>query len=216
MKYAILTILLTIQLNIFGQNVKCGCDTFIEESKYKCDTMYFSDGAMLYWQYDCDSTWLTFENKEKIILKTCEAESVFGCNRTGLNFIKEYNNYLFFIHEWISGCCVSPDLVFLSKENGQEIKRVKSEYFIWGSIDDDFALYFSDSTYMDLVYLNQINLEETHIKFKDEEVNQSINENNINQLSDLFKDVKKEENQIVFKFKNREGDIEEFKFKISE
>ncbi len=125
---------ITLALSTISLESQCDCLELglIEENQYNCDTTFFDNGAFLYWQLNCDSTWLTFENRQKVILKSCEKEMLLECKRIGLLFIKEYPNYILFIHEWISGCCTTPDLVFISKENGLELNRVSKYQFIWG------------------------------------------------------------------------------------
>ncbi|WP_373397828.1 hypothetical protein V8V91_25460 [Algoriphagus halophilus] len=143
---------------MFSQQLECACDSMeiAEENRYKCEIQNFQNGSQLYWQWNCDSSWLTFENKEKVILKSCENETVYGCQRAGLGFLKEYKNYLLFQYEWISGCCASPDMVFINKETGKEIKRIPHEQFVWGDIEKDYLLYFSDSTFTSLILLDHL------------------------------------------------------------
>lgn len=96
----------------------------------------------------------TFENKDKQVIKSCEVSDVYECERTGLHLLKEYPNYLLFNYKWTSGCCTPPDIVFISKENGKEIKRINNDQFIGGDIDENYLLYFSDTTYKKLIYLD--------------------------------------------------------------
>lgn len=110
-----------------------------EENKTFCDTTHLTKGAKIYYQWDCNSTWLTFENKEKIILKSCPDIDPVLCSRLGLNFMKEYSSYFLFKHDWISSCGSPPDLVFINKENGKELKRISNELFLWGNLEDNYT-----------------------------------------------------------------------------
>ena len=71
-------ILILTNIQLYSQQLECSCDSMeiIEENRYKCEYQNFENGSRLYWQWNCDSAWLTFENKEKVILKTCENETV--------------------------------------------------------------------------------------------------------------------------------------------
>ncbi|KXX71514.1 hypothetical protein AVL50_04385 [Flammeovirga sp. SJP92] len=134
------------------------------------DTIFLQNGSFLYYQWNCDSTWLTFETTSKKVLKSCRESEPYLCSRTGLTFVKEYPNYLCFIHQWSSGCCSSPDLVLIDKETGNELERVVSELFIRGSTEEDYAFYFSDSSYNKAYFLDHQTGKKTGYIFNDGEV----------------------------------------------
>jgi hypothetical protein len=209
MKNIILLNILLIAVNIFGQKGRTDCYSFMnfEENEYFCDTTYLSNGSKLYYQWNCDSTWLTFENQTPVTLNSCTYISLILCSRLGLSYLKEYPNYLFFIHNWISGCCTPPDLVFIDKLTGKEKKRIANDLFVWGDTDKDYALYFSDTTYTNLIYLNHLSNNKSTYQFEDSEVAKSITKNNTIHLNDLFKNFIKEENSLRFEFTNEEGVI---------
>jgi hypothetical protein len=54
-------ILFIIPLNIIAQK-KCNCPR-VGEDIYDCKPVKLKSGSKLYWNYNCDSTWLTFENR---------------------------------------------------------------------------------------------------------------------------------------------------------
>lgn len=203
-------------LNLFSQNLLCGCDKLEinSENHYICDTTLFSNGAKIYWQWDCDSAWLIFENKEKIILKSCYETDVYECDRTGLIFLKEYPNYLLFQYKWISGCCTSPDIVFINKLTGNEIKRIPKDQFVWGDTDDDYVLYFSDTTFTKLIYMDNNTDSQYNIAFNKDQVTKSIVKYNIIQFTDIFEQFKKYDNFFVFNFKTAEGKFEKIKIEL--
>jgi hypothetical protein len=178
-----------------------------EENRYKCDFENFQNGSRLYWQWNCDSTWLTFENKQKVILKTCENETVYGCQRAGLGFLKEYPDYLLFQQEWISGCCVSPDIVFISKKTGKEIKRIPKDQFVWGDIENDYLLYFSDTSLTSLVYLDHFTEKKYKMEFNPNQIDNSAHKNQVLRLTDLFENIQKNENELTFELKLDNGEM---------
>lgn len=195
---------------LFSQDLECDCDSMeiTEENIYKCEYQYFGNGSKLYWQWNCDSAWLTFENKEKLILKSCESETVYGCQKAGLGFLKEYPNYLLFQYEWTSGCCNSPDVVFISKENGTEIKRISKNQFVWGDIEKDYSLYFFDSTLTSLVVLDHLTDNEFSLGFEKNEVDNSAQINEVLSLTYLFKNIQKNKTELTFEFKSKDGNFD--------
>jgi len=200
----------------FGQLSECTCEkrNIILENQYKCDTTNFSNGSRLYWQWNCDSAWLTFENKKRLILKSCEEMDVYSCQRTGLNFLKEYPQYLLFQYKWISGCCTPPDLVFISKENGKEIKRISKDQFVWGDVDENYVLYFSDTTFKSLIFLNHNTDKQYIYQFEVGKVLNTATQNQVLQLGDIFSNFKKNEAYFTFDFKISEGKTENLKIEI--
>lgn len=206
-----------LSINVIGYESQCDCIELgiSEENWYNCDTTFFDNGAYLYWQLNCDSTWLTFEYQQKIILKSCEKEMQLECKRSGLSFIKEYPNYLLFIYEWISGCCVPPDLVFISKENGLEINRVDNDLFVWGNGDLNYALFFFDTSYTNLIYLNHLTDRQYSYKFEKGKVDESARKNSVFYIEDLFNNVRVNRDLLEFNFINTQGKVEELSFKIN-
>jgi hypothetical protein len=203
LKFSLLLIFIVLSIESNCQKLECNCDEreIIPENQYKCEVINFTNGAKLYWQWNCDSAWLTFERSRKSILKSCINEDVYSCDRIGLVFLKEYPRYLLFEHRWISGCCTPPDLVFLRKEDASELKRIKNSQFVWGDVDENYALFFSDSTYKKLIYLNHISDKEYSIQFLEGQVNNSAKTNHVLDQATLFKDFVKNESSFTFYFK---------------
>lgn len=214
----VLIILTIMILPIYGfsQKQNCGCEHQVADPKdqYICDTTIFTNGAKMYWQCDNGYSKLIFKNKEKVILKVCEDAIIYVCDRTGLSFLKEYPNYLLFQYRWISGCCTSPDVIFINKENGSELWRIGSDLFVWGDVDENYILYFSDTTCKELIYLNNNTDKKYTFSFAAGQINESIIENDVSLVADLFKNFKKDKNEFTFDFNSSEGIMKKLKIKI--
>jgi hypothetical protein len=178
-----------------------------EENQYNCEYQNFQNGSRLYWQWNCDSAWLTFENNEKLLLKSCEDETVYGCQRAGLGFLKEYPSYLLFQYEWISGCCASPDILFISKKTGKEIERITQDLFVWGDIENDYLLYFSDTTFTSLVYLNHLTDKKYNIQFEPNKIDSLAQTREVLRLTELFENIQKNEDELTFELKLKNGEM---------
>lgn len=216
MKAITLLIILLFSLDLSGQDNNLDCYEFMhyEQNKSFCDTTHFSNGAKMYYLWNCDSTWLTFEKNEKVILKSCPDFEPILCERIGLNLIKEYPNYLLFIHKWASSSSWSPDFVFINKETGHEDKRIVKDLFVWVDSDEDYVLYFSNATFSELVFLDLKLDKEIPFSFDEEEVLNSIVNNKIIQVSGLFKNFKMSKGLCEFDFVNNEGKVERRKMTI--
>ncbi len=208
--------LISISFQAYSQELECSCDKaeIAKENKYECDYQSFQNGSRLYWQWNCGSAWLTFENKQKVVLKSCENETIYECQRTGLGFLKEYPNYLLFQYKWISGCCTSPDIIFISKESGKEINRISQDQFVWGDLEKDYLLYFSDSCFTSLTLLDHRTEKVYKVEFHANQIDKSIRKNQVLQLTDLFKNIQKTERALSFEFLSEQGRLEQKRIKI--
>jgi hypothetical protein len=200
---------LFISLNGLSQDQVCVCatDSSLSRTEPSCDTTHFSNGAKLYYSWNCDSTWLTFENKEKVILKPCMAMRPL-CTRVGLTFINEYPTHLLFTYSWVSGCCDPPDLVFIDKESGLEQKRISKNLFVWGEADGAYSLYFENSTLTNLVFYNHQKDSYSYLSFEEGEVNRSMSSMGAMFFTKIFKEFSLSTDGLHFEFTNAEGVVE--------
>ena len=90
----------------FGQHCSCEKDTMLAEI-ITCDTTKFDNKANLFWSFNCDSSWLTFENKagqSNIILSFGDGlQNLTG--RLGYIYLHENKNSFLIQNNVISGCC---------------------------------------------------------------------------------------------------------------
>ncbi|MCB0538283.1 MAG: hypothetical protein KDE33_12240 [Bacteroidetes bacterium] len=119
------TTLLLFTLPTFGQNNHCFCDkdTLMNEAMVSCDTTTFSNNAKLYWQYNCDSIWLTLENVngQKNVIDEVPDELYGYTYRLGFHLIKEFDKTILFR----SGCPANGPCIYtlIDKNNGKTIEQ---------------------------------------------------------------------------------------------
>ncbi|RVU00569.1 hypothetical protein EOD41_11235 [Mucilaginibacter limnophilus] len=111
----------------WGQSKICGCpdDKSIIESPANCKIVSLQNGSKLYYQFNCDSVWLTLENNKglKKIIYSMTGEmfrELYGINyRIGYQLAKEYNKYLLFR----TGCPANGrcNFVVINKLNGKKV-----------------------------------------------------------------------------------------------
>lgn len=107
-----------------GQTKECENIALFKELVEK-DTSIFENGTLLFWNYSCDSAWLSFINEDKqSILLDKWSEDIEVESRFGLNFLQEYNTCLLFQRNVVSGCCDLPDNILVNKQTGSEIKNI--------------------------------------------------------------------------------------------
>lgn len=109
-----------------------------------CDTIVLKNKSLLYYQFNCDSVWLTLENKKgnKNILFSMGAELYGYTYRLGYQLIKEFKTTLLFR----SGCAANGpcNYVLTNKENGKEIEKFGELIFNSEDSLSEFIIYFSD------------------------------------------------------------------------
>lgn len=121
MRGFVTTLVLFIWTTSVGQNCQCDKDTLLSEI-INCDTTKFENGATLYWSFNCDSSWLTFESlthKKEVLFSLGEGmQNLTG--RLGYIYIQEYRYRFLIQNNVISGCCSPPDFYLFDKTTGQK------------------------------------------------------------------------------------------------
>jgi len=132
----------------FGQK-QCSCDSnqFLKEI-ISCDAVIFKNGAKLFTQYNCDSSWLTFQNKKgkKMIIYTLES-LVELTGRLGYSYATEYKSDFLIQNNVISGCCDPPEFILFDKETGKEKLNLGRLIFYSDNSRHPIVVYFDNSNY---------------------------------------------------------------------
>ncbi len=127
----------------------CGCKSNPDLTEFiSCDTTRFQNGAKLYRQFNCDSSWLTFEGKSGIkrVLYSLDKSLIEMTDRLGYIFEKEYQNSLLFINKNVSGGGFPVDFELLSKDNGQVLKEFGTIIYHSDDSINNFVLYLSSDS----------------------------------------------------------------------
>lgn len=159
MKLLVLIMSLTCYTQLNAQNKQCYCgrDSSINVLSVYCDTIKLSNYSLLYWQYNCDSIWLTLENDKgtKVILDNVSTEIYDIFDRGSFHFIKEFAETILFE----SGCAANgPCLYYLiDKNTGKEIESFNQLICIYSEngYNFDFVVYLSNQKdTINIYYIN--------------------------------------------------------------
>ncbi len=220
----------------------CGCETdsLKTENTINCDTTTLRNNTKLYYQFNCDSIWLTLENlngKRKIIYSEKEKfDDYFAIQyRLAYKLKKEYDKYLLFRSDCpANGPC---NFVLTDKKTGK-LKKELGE-LIYDKDDQnfyDFILYFSkndDSIIADFIDKGKqikIPIDKTHfsaitpeynfdkISYKNGVITLTYYYGDKNdKLKTILVDTKKYSHQHSIKpIKLRKLAIDDYKFKIED
>jgi len=84
-----------------------------------CDTIKFDNRAKLYWNFNCDSSWLTFESPKHLKDIIFSMQLVAYTGRLGFSYVQEYKHKFLIQNNVISGCCDPPEFYLFDKTSGQ-------------------------------------------------------------------------------------------------
>lgn len=117
---------LLLSYTSFGQSCYCK-DNKELSSIINCEKYYFSNGNSINWTYDCNGSYLIFENtivqKKLFELETPLVELT---GRLGYSNWEEFGNFFIIENRLISGCCDPEEYILFDKNSGNEIKKLGS------------------------------------------------------------------------------------------
>jgi hypothetical protein len=146
MRFRIVIIFLLSLNNSFGQ-YQCSCDTNQNmNDAISCKPIVFKNKAKLFWQFNCDSSWLTFKSargRKEIIFNMSMIELT---GRLGYDYAAEFKTKFLITNYVISGCCDPPEFILFDKEKGS----IHSEL-------GPLIFYSENYNYPIVIYLNHRN-----------------------------------------------------------
>lgn len=143
---------------IYGQKKQCYCDkdTTMNNATVSCMTRILKNKTKLYWQYNCNKIWLTFETikGKKIILDEVPVEYYGYTYRLGFNFVKEFDKSVLFR----SGCPANGPCIYtlIDKITGKKIDEFGQLICIDTDVKYDKKYQFDFLVYADNSYKNII------------------------------------------------------------
>lgn len=148
MRPLLLTLGLFISTVVHGQRCHCDQDTMLKES-IPCKPTIFKNKAKLFWSFNCDSSWLTFESskrKRKIIFSLSDG-LVSLTTRLGYMNWTEFNKTFLITNHVISGCCDPVDYYLYDKTSGDLIKYLGRAIYVSDNKKIPFMVSITNSNY---------------------------------------------------------------------
>ncbi len=127
-----------------AQNSNITSDSILASENVNTDTTYLSNGALLYYQINSDSLWLTLENKNKLVLFSTGFDFIGYHYRLDYQFYKEFDKYLLFRY----GCPAngSCNFVLINKTNGTIYKDLPELIYNHETEKiEDYLIYLSEN-----------------------------------------------------------------------
>ncbi|MDI9309012.1 MAG: hypothetical protein QM535_02255 [Limnohabitans sp.] len=138
----------------FAQNCNCKSNPQLNEI-ITCKKTIFKNGAKLYRQFNCDSSWVVFEYKnKKRILDSLDKELIDLTGRLGFSNWEEYKNTFLVTYRNISGCCYPNNDFLYNKTNGKKIIDFGMEILSNEENNSGYTVYLDTENFNVLYIVN--------------------------------------------------------------
>ena len=133
--------------NANAQNCFCQKDSFLN-NLISCDTIKLKGNSSVYYQFNCDASWLTYENSKgrKTVLYFLDSELIDLTYKLGWQVWKDFDESVLFVARETSGLPTTLYYTLFNKITEETISFRNVVYACPDSICN-FILYFPDSTY---------------------------------------------------------------------
>lgn len=121
----------------------CNCEDNLQLADYiSCDETLFSNGAKIYRQFNCDSSWLVFQNiNYKKIIFSLDKQMIEYTHKLGYVEWNEYEKSILIAERLASGSGASYNYTLINKENGNLIQELGRDLYL--NEDKDFPIFVS-------------------------------------------------------------------------
>lgn len=194
-----------------GYSQNCNCDkNELLQSIINCDAYIFDNGNSLKWNYDCNASYLIFENKEgSKILFELEAPLLELTGRLGYTYWEEFDKYFLITNRLVSGSQPAEYILF-DKDTGNEVKQLG--YQLGESKEMIYFLDFSNEDQLQIIAFDKKTSDYKFIDLPNEIIENSMRNSNYIWLIQLFKtkNIETEEPILMIEIHNEKGDIDYF------
>ena len=217
MKKSSILILFFLYQYFFTQ--PCSC---IENPQLKelisCEPQIFKNSAKIYWQYNCDSSWLIFQNnntKKKIF--SLDKDLIDLTTRLGYSNIKEYKSSFLAEFRVITGCCEPPEYILHNKNNAEVIGKLGSLLY-QGKIKNKIPFILTLKSYTSILFTDLNTNKISAYYIKQGLIENIMVQNNFLTIDDIFEEIQIIDNTIRLRYKilnNKTGRFENKSIKIN-
>ncbi len=150
----LIIVVLSFCLNAQDQQEKnnCSCHEMPElVDLIDCEPKLLDNSSKIYWNYSCDSSWLTFETAqgEQCILFSLNKEMIQYTTELGYDSFDEFDRTILVSNSPVSGCCYPPDYYIHDKNTGKLITYLGRAVFVSENKKMPFVVSLTDSKYGD-------------------------------------------------------------------
>lgn len=143
-------LILSFSLTVSSAGAQCFCEKDSTLADFViCDTTEFDNKARIFWNFDCDSAWLSFQSPkgdiEEIFTLSDGMQNL--ATRLGYSYVAEFNKHFLIQNNVISGCCSPPDYRLFDKSTGVELRNLGRIIYYSDDRSSPFIISFTGSNY---------------------------------------------------------------------
>ncbi len=130
----------------------CRCDSLPNLNEFiSCDPICFDNKAKLTRNFNCDSSWLTFENAKgnKLQIYSLHKELTGLTHKLGYVYFTEYETTFLAENRVASGCCYPNDFYLHDKNTGELIKYLGRAVYVSEDKNSPFVISITNNNYKD-------------------------------------------------------------------
>ncbi|MBV6881059.1 hypothetical protein NG800_013610 [Epilithonimonas ginsengisoli] len=185
----IFTIILFSCFSTFISAQICSCsETPYLDDLISCKTTAFQNGTKIYWEFDCNSSWITFQNGalKKKIFELDKDEMEFS-GRLGYKSWTEFGNSFLIENSVVSGCCQPDEYILYDKITGDKISDLGTLVFIEKIGEKPFVLTIKNND--DLIFTNLNDNKSYVVKIPKDKIAKTLENSNELYAENLFGNV---------------------------
>ena len=185
-------------------NKNCGCKSKSNlNDLISCDTTSFQNGSKLYRQFNCESSWLTFESKSglKKVMYSLDKSLIELTERLGYQFVKEYKATLLFENRQVSGGGFPLNFELIDKNNGNVTEDFGTIIYYSDIEFNNYVLYLSSDSLDTLTYYNIDTKTKFNYLIPQGRLRKTVMESNQMFPEFLFEEPTAENNILTLKYK---------------
>jgi hypothetical protein len=128
------------------RNCFCSQDTSLSE-QINCDTIELKSGSRIFYQFNCDSSWLTFQNRTGLntVLFSLDTALIGLTYKLAWHVERDYEHYVLFVARATSGLPTTLVYQLLDKQSSSVTEEFGQVVYCETSSSCDFLLYVPDS-----------------------------------------------------------------------
>ncbi len=198
---------------------QCGCyknPQWKEVISY--DPQILKNNAKIYWQYNCDSSWLIFKNKNtKKKIFSLDKDLIGLTTRLGYSNIKEYKSSFLVEFRVISGCCEPSEYILHNKNNAEIIGKLGS-FLYQDKTKNNIPFILTLKSYTSILFTDLNTNKISTYYIKQGLLKKIMLQNNSLTIDDIFEGIQMKNNIITMRYKisnNKTGRFENKSIKIN-
>ncbi|WPO91659.1 hypothetical protein [Chryseobacterium sp. YR459] len=211
MKLSFILILFFFLSWVDGQ--KCNCLKKTElKNLISCQPTQFQNGARIYWEYDCNTSWITFQKgniKKKIF--ELEKEFIELTGRLGYRSWTEYKTSFLIENSLVSGCCQPAEYILYNKNTGKKITSLGTIISINDKKDHPYIITLIQNN--KLLYTNLNNNKSCTIKVPQDKIKSTLKNTNELYPENLFENAGIKNEVLTIRLRYKESNNTAWKIK---